>query len=279
MRIVGRHPAKTLPIGKIAVCGQGCVIAGDSGGVAFVHRGDSLFLSGKIKFQRVLIVAGFTVGIQNAGGIVTAIGVLDKPVGLAQQRYTVHFEPGTAQLDGGGGLPGGGHQLLQAEPGFQHFILCLVFGADNISGFICISKGLIVVDFITEIAFCKGQVVAVIGLAAVQGTALGNSGILVAVNIVGVLRAVAGEGGIAAGGLQLFVEQWILAGEVILPVGIHRDHDAGGALHKVVTTQVEIRKRQLAVLDGGRGNEVVFFQHREIVRFPSAVGKHGGVPD
>ena len=33
--------------------------------------------------------------------------------------------------------------------------------------FICISKGLIVVDFITEIAFRKGQVVAVIGLAAI----------------------------------------------------------------------------------------------------------------
>ena len=183
-----------------------------------------------------MIIAGFAIGIQNAGGIVTAIGVLGKLVCLAQQRYTVHFEPGTAQLDGRGGLPGGGHQFLQAEPGFQHFVLRLVFGADNISGFICISKGLIVVDFITEIAFCKRQVVAVIGLAAVQGTALGNSGILVAVNIVGVLRAVAGKGIVAAGRLKLFVEQWILAGKVILPVGIHRDHDAGGTLHKVVTT-------------------------------------------
>ena len=56
---------------------------------------------------------------------------------------------------------------MQAEPGFQHFILRLVFGADNVSGFICISKGLIVVDFITEIAFRKRQIVAVIGLAAV----------------------------------------------------------------------------------------------------------------
>ena len=165
--IVGRNPAEALPIGKIAVCGQGGVIAGDSGGVALVHRGNSLFLIGKIKFQGVLIVAGFTVGIQNAGGIVAAIGILSELVCLAQQRYTVHFEPGTAQFDGGRGLPGGGHQFLQAEPGFQHFILRLVFSADNVSGFICISKGLVVVDFITEIAFRKRQVVAVIGLAAV----------------------------------------------------------------------------------------------------------------
>ena len=125
---------------------------------------------------------------------------------------------------------------MQAEPGFQHFILRLVFGADNVSGFISISKGLIVVDFITEIAFCKRQVVAVIGLAAVQRAAFGNSRILVAVDVVGVLRAVVGKGSIAAGRLQLFIEKRILAGEVILPVGIYRDHDAGGALHKVVTT-------------------------------------------
>ena len=236
LRVVGRNPAKALPVGKIAVCGQGGIIAGNRGGVALVHRGNSLFFVRKIKFQRVLIVAGFTVGFQNAGGIVAAIGIFGELVSLAQQRYTVHLEPGTAQLDGGRGLPGGGHQLLQAEPGFQHFILRLVFGADNVSGFICISKGLIVVDFITEIAFCKGEVVAVIGLAAVQGAALGNSRILIAVDIVGIFRTAAGEGGIAAGRLQLFIEKRILAGEVILPVGIHRDHDAGGALHKVVTT-------------------------------------------
>ena len=182
-----------------------------------------------------MIVTGFTVGIQNAGGIVAAIGIFGELVCLTQQRYTVHLEPGTAQLDGGRGLPGGGHQLLQAEPGFQHFILRLVFGADNVSGFICISKGLIVVDFITEIAFCKGEVVAVIGLAAVQGAPLGNSRILIAVDVVGVLCTIVGEGGIAASRLQLFVEQGILTGKIILPVGIHRDHDAGGALHKVVT--------------------------------------------
>ena len=58
---------------------------------------------------------------------------------------------------------------------------------------------------------------------------------MVAVDIVDVFCAIAGEGGIAAGRLQLFVEQGILAGKLILPVGIHRDHDAGGALHKVVT--------------------------------------------
>ena len=235
LRVVGRHPAKAPPVGKITVCGQGCVIAGDDGGVTLVHRGNSLFFVRKIKFQRVLIVAGFTVDIRNAGGIVTAIGVLGKLVGLAQQRYAIHLEPGTAQLDGGRRLPSGGYQLLQAEPGFQHFVLCLVLVADNVSGLICISKGLIVVDFITEIAFCKRQVVAIIGLAAIQGAALGNSGILIAVDIVGVLRTVAGEGGIAAGGLQLFVKQGILAGEIVLPVEIHRNHDTGGALHKVVS--------------------------------------------
>ena len=121
------------------------------------------------------------------------------------------------------------------------------------------------VDFITEIAFRKRQIVAVIGLAAVQGAALGNSRILIAVDVVGVLRTIVGEGGIAAGRLQLFVEQGILTGKIILPIRINRDHDAGGALHKVVTTQVEIGKRQLAVLNGSGGNKMVFFQHREII--------------
>ena len=79
------------------------------------------------------IVVGYAVGIQNAGGIIAAIGILGKLVSLAQQRYTVHLEPGTAQLDGRGGLPGSRYQLLQAEPGFQRFILRLVFGADNVS--------------------------------------------------------------------------------------------------------------------------------------------------
>lgn len=124
---------------------------------------------------------------------------------------------------------------MQAEPGFQYFVLRLIFNADNVSGFICISKGLIVVDFITEIAFRKRQIVAVIGLAAVQGAALGNSRILIAVDVVGVLRTIVGEGGIAAGRLQLFVEQGILTGKLILPIRINRDHDAGGALHKVIT--------------------------------------------
>ena len=59
--------------------------------------------------------------------------------------------------------------------------------------------------------------------------------LVVLMTIVDVFCAIAGEGGIAAGRLQLFVEQGILTGKIILPVGIHRDHDAGGALHKVVT--------------------------------------------
>ena len=119
LRVVGRNPAKALPVGKIAVCGQGGIIAGNRGGVALVHRGNSLFFVRKIKFQRVLIVAGFTVGFQNAGGIVAAIGIFGELVSLAQQRYTVHLEPGTAQLDGGRGCPVVDTSFCRLNPDFS----------------------------------------------------------------------------------------------------------------------------------------------------------------
>ena len=61
------------------------------------------------------------------------------------------------------------------------------------------------IDLIAEAAFGIGQVITVPCLAAVQTAALGNSGILVFVDVVGVLAALGGKAAVLAGAFQLLV--------------------------------------------------------------------------
>ena len=61
------------------------------------------------------------------------------------------------------------------------------------------------VDLIAEVAFGVGEIVAVPCLAAVQLAALGYGGILVFVDVVGVLAALGGKAAVLAGAFQLLI--------------------------------------------------------------------------
>ena len=135
------------------------------------------------------------------------------------------------------------------------------------------------VGFVTQIPGAVGQIVAVIGLGAVQCAGLRYGGILVAVHVVRVFAVLLGQPGGAAGALQSGVQQRVAAGHIILAIAVHRNFHAGAALYHIISAGVQVGEHQLAVLNGGAGNKVVFLQHRQVVGFPSAVGENGGVPD
>jgi len=61
------------------------------------------------------------------------------------------------------------------------------------------------IDLIAEVALGVGKIIAIPCLAAVQLAAFGNSGILVFVDVVGVLAALGGKAAVLAGAFQLLV--------------------------------------------------------------------------
>jgi len=81
------------------------------------------------------------------------------------------------------------------------FLLCV----DVVGRFIRIGQGFVVVDLIAEVALGIRQIVAIPHLAAVQLAAFGNSGILVFVDVVGVLAALGGKAAVLAGAFQPLV--------------------------------------------------------------------------
>ena len=93
--LIRGHPAVTLTVGVVAVCGQGRVIGVDRIGVALEHIGDGLSFMGEIVLERQIIVVILAVGVQNALCIVAAIRVLLELRGLAQFRDAVNGEART----------------------------------------------------------------------------------------------------------------------------------------------------------------------------------------
>ena len=83
--------------------------------------------------------------------------------------------------------------------------MALLLGVDVVGRFICIGQGFVVVDLIAEVALGIRQIVAVPRLAAVQLAALGHSGILVFVDVVGVFATLGGKAAVLAGAFQLLV--------------------------------------------------------------------------
>ena len=71
--------------------------------------------------------------------------------------------------------------------------MTLLFGMDVVGGLICIGQRFVVVDLVTKITLGIRQIIAIPRLAAVQLAALGYGGILVFVDVVGVLAALGGE--------------------------------------------------------------------------------------
>ena len=137
--------------------------------------------------------------------IVAAIRVLLELRGLAQFRDAVNGEARALQLQRRRGLACGRYQFVQRKTGFQHFVLAFLLGVDVVGGFIGIGQGFVMVDLIAEVALGIRQIVAIPRLAAVQLTALSYDGILVFVDVVGVLAALGGKAAVLAGAFQLLV--------------------------------------------------------------------------
>ena len=105
---------------------------------------------------------------------------------------------------------------MQTKAGFKNFVLALLFGVDVVGGFICVGQGFVMIDLIAEIPFGVGEIIAIPRLAAVQLAALGYGGILVFVDVVGVLAALGGKAAVLAGAFKFLVQLRILPGNICL---------------------------------------------------------------
>ena len=83
--------------------------------------------------------------------------------------------------------------------------MAFLLGVDVVGRFIRIGQGFVVVDLIAEVAFRVGQIIAIPRFAAVQLAAFGYGGILVFVDVVGVLAALGGKAAVLAGAFQFLV--------------------------------------------------------------------------
>lgn len=95
--------------------------------------------------------------------------------------------------------------LLQTKAGFEDFVLAFLLGVDVVGGFIGIGQGFVMIDLIAEVTFRVGKIIPIPCLAAVQLAALGYGGILVFVDVVGVLAALGGKAAVLAGAFQPLV--------------------------------------------------------------------------
>ena len=140
---------------------------------------------------------------------------------LAQFRDAINGKARTLQLQCRAWLTGGRNQLLQTKTRFEDFVLAFLPGMDVVGGFIGVGQRFVVVDLIAEVALGIRQIVAIPRLAAVQLAALGYGGILVFVDVVGVLAALGGKAAVLACAFELFVQKRILPGNIQLAVSVN----------------------------------------------------------
>ena len=137
--------------------------------------------------------------------IVAAVRVLLELRRLAQFGDAINGKARTFQFQSRTRLSSGGNKFLQTKAGFEDFVLAFLLGVDVVGGLICVGQRFVVVDLIAEVTFRVGKIIAIPRLAAVQLAALGYGGILVFVDVVGVLAALGGKAAVLAGAFQLFV--------------------------------------------------------------------------
>ena len=166
-------------------------------------------------------------------------------------------------------------------------VVCLIHGVVvgkggflYIPALISVSRRNVVVVFIAQVAVRKGKRIGIIGPAAVQRFALGDGAELILVHPIGVLPAAACQCRDLPGGcLGAAVHGGIGAGnsKSALP---QRNDRAGGALYHIIFAEVQVCEGQPAVLDFGAGYQMVFFEHRQVIRYPlPAVVADGRVPE
>ena len=260
--------------------GQAGIVFCHHSAVRLIHTGYRLGLAGKIIFGSVVVVVVLAVGVQNALYVIAAVGILLELADFAQFPDTVYGEACTFQLDRRTVGAGGADNLAQFKAGFEDGILGQILAARNVLGFAAIGQSAVMVDFITKIALRKAQIVAVIGFDTRQGPADRYSRILVAIDIVGISTAViGGQRQIRTGGLEGAVQFGVLTSQIEMTVSIHRHHNAGGALYKVIAAQIKIRKGENTVLNLGTGYKVVLGQNGQIAVVPTSIGQYRSVPD
>ena len=134
--------------------------------------------------------------------------------------------------------------------------------------------------FIAQIAVGKRQRIGIVGYCAVQCLALGDGAELVFVHPIGVLPAAAGQcRDLPGGGFGAAVYGGIGPGYSKSAL-TQRNDRAGGALYHIISAEVQVCEGQPAVLDFGAGDQMVFFENRQVIRYPlPAVVADGRVPD
>ena len=133
---------------------------------------------------------------------------------------------------------------------------------------------------VAQVTVGKRQRIGIVSYCAVQCLALGDGAELVFVHPIGVLPAAACQcRDLPGGSLGAAVHGGISAGnsKSALP---QRNDCAGGALYYIIFAEVQVCEGQPAVLDFGTGDQMVFFENRQIIRYPlPAVVADGRVPE
>ena len=255
-----------------------------------------------------IVIAFVDIGIQNALQRVSTGAGLVKLLCLRQIRHQIEGESGVFQFQTIG-LPAGGNDLADLHIALGNLILTFGKGVVrvqmivravaglvdlftgslpviteggflHIPAFIGISGRNVVVVFVAQIAVGKGKRIRIIGPAAVQCLAFGDGAELVLVHPIVVLPAPACQcRNLPGGGLGAAVHSGIGAGNSKSAL-TQRNDRAGGALYYIIFAEVQVCEGQPAALDFCAGYQMVFFEHRQVIRYPpAAVVADGRVPE
>ena len=247
----------------------------------------------------IVVVVPVEVAVQNVLQAVSARLALGKLCGFGQIGHQIKGKARILQL-----LPVG---LAAGRNNFADFyialgdlvlafglgivavdvVVCLVHsvivgkgGFLDIPALVSVSRCNVVVVLIAQVAAGERQRIGVVGYCAVQRLALGDGAELVLVHPIGVLPAAAGQcRNLPGGGFGAVVHGGIGAGNSKSAL-TQRNDRAGGALYHIIFAEVQVCEGQPAVLDFGAGYQMVFFEHRQVIRYPlPAVVTDGRVPD
>ena len=295
----GGLPAVALAVFVVARCNQRFVVGGNFSGVDLVSSGNRLSLAGEIPLRMVIVVVLVEVAVQNALQAVSTRLALGKLCGFGQVGHQIKGKARVLQL-----LPVG---FAAGRNDFADFHialgnLILAFGKGivavdvavspihgvvlgkgcflDIPALIGISRCNVVVVLVAQVTVGKRQGIGIVGYCAVQCLALGDGAELVFVHPIGVLPTAACQcRDLPRGGLGTAVHSGIGAGngKSTLP---QRNDRAGGALYYIIFAEVQVCEGQPAVLDFCAGYQMVFFEHRQVIRYPlPAVVADGRVPE
>ena len=305
----GGLPAIALTVLVFSCGSQRFVVRVNFVSVDLIGLCDGLRFRRKIPLRMLVIVGLINVGIQNAlQGVAAAAGLL-KLLQFGQVGHKEECKACALQFQSVA-LAAGGYDFTDFHIAFCYLVLALgqcivsmdvVIGAvtglvDLFTGclsvvgkgglfyiptLIRIGRRDVVIMLIAEVAICKGQVIGIVSPRAIQRFTFRDCRKLVLVHPIRVLAAaVLGKrGGLPGGCLGAAVYGGIGPGYSKSAL-TQRNDRAGGALYHIIFAEVQVCEGQPAALDFGAGYQMVFFEHRQVIRYPlPAVVADGRVPD